>query len=337
MNSGNNYPLGIVLVLCSALTLSLQNVVISIVLNKSSVFGIWNVGGYISPNFGNSLLILLLRMTIAIPLMSAIVLYSRRWSDIRRFLKSGDGWGFLQVIACGFFLFAASALIYMALGELTPGVALTLFFVFPIVTVLMSWLLFGERPSLIRSLVTQTVYLGVVLIAVPAPNADIRLSTLGIVYALAAGIMFAFHLLLIQACTKKLHPVPFSLLNFVGIFAFSLLSLSIALPEPMQINIAPDMWNNVLMSSLLLGCLTLLSYLTNYMGIRRIGAARASIFGASGPALTALLAWFSLGRSLSVPQLWGILLVGVAIGVQTCELLFSPKLKAMDEHNDGKG
>ncbi|MEM9542106.1 MAG: EamA family transporter [Cyanobacteria bacterium P01_E01_bin.42] len=323
--------LGFILVLFSSFALSLQNVVISIVLNQSSLFGVWDTGGFISPGFGNSLLILFFRMMVVVPLMAAIaqILYPSSWPDIGRFLKSGDMLAFFNVTACGFFLFASSAFIYMALGALTPGVALTLFFVFPIVTVLMSWLLFGERPSLVRSLSTMTVFGGVVLIAFPDPNAQIRISTLGIVYALAAGITFAFHVLLIQACTKKLHPIPFSVVNFTVILLFCALSLLIPLPETMQVNVAPEMWTNVLISSLVLGGLTLLSYLANNVGISYIGAARASIFGATGPALTSLLAWLIIAKSLASKQLLGMLVVTIGVAGQNLERMFAKKPKAV--------
>ena len=328
--------LGFILVLFSSFALSLQNVVISIILNQSSLFGIWDTGGFISPGFGNSLLILCFRMVVVVPLMAAIaqVLYPSSWPEIGRFLKSKDWLTFFNVTACGFFLFASSAFIYMALGALTPGVALTLFFVFPIVTVLMSWLLFGERPSVVRSLSTLTVFLGIVLIAFPDQNAQdagLKLSTEGIIYALAAGITFAFHVLLIQACTKKLHPIPFSVVNFAIILIFAALSLLIPLPETMQVNVAPEMWTNVLISSLLLGGLTLLSYLANNVGISYIGAARASIFGATGPALTSLLTWIIIGKALISKQLWGMLVVTIGVAGQNLERMFAKKPKAMKE------
>lgn len=217
----------------------------------------------------------------------------------------------------------------MALGALTPGVALTLFFVFPIVTVLMSWLLFGERPSLIRSLATLTVFGGVVLIAIPDPNAQLKVSALGIIYALAAGITFAFHVLLIQACTKKLHPIPFSVVNFIVILLFCAVSLLIPLPETMQVDVAPEMWTNVLVSSLVLGGLTLLSYLANNVGISYIGAARASIFGATGPALTSLLAFLIIAESLATQQLWGMLVVTIGVAGQNLERMFAKKPKSV--------
>ncbi|MBC6475490.1 MAG: hypothetical protein GDA48_24030 [Hormoscilla sp. GM102CHS1] len=50
----------------------------------------------------------------------------------------------------GFFLFLSQVCIYIAIGNIPIGVALTLFFIYPIVTVLASWGMFGDRPTIIR-------------------------------------------------------------------------------------------------------------------------------------------------------------------------------------------
>ncbi|MEM8639041.1 MAG: DMT family transporter [Cyanobacteria bacterium P01_G01_bin.54] len=334
--SASQIQLGFILVLLSSFFLSLQNVVISIILNISSLFGRIEMGGFISPSFGNSLLILFLRMLVVVPLMAVLsqFLYPASWQEIQQFLRSGDRRALRDVVSCGFFLFASSALIYMALGELTPGVALTLFFVFPIVTVVCAWRFFGDRPSVVRWGATFIVFLGIVLISLSGlfatDDAQVRLSTLGIITALGAGITFAFHVLQIQSCTKRLHPVPFSVINFgvILIFSFFSLFLTFVLPGNMAIKIESTHFMELAIFSFILGGLTLLSYLSNNVGISYIGAARASIVGATGPALTSLLAWLMIARPLSAWQLVGMLIVTLGVLAQNLErLLKKPKPK----------
>ncbi|MGB0564344.1 MAG: EamA family transporter [Spirulinaceae cyanobacterium] len=333
--SASQIQLGFILVLLSSFFLSLQNVVISIILNISSLFGRIEMGGFISPSFGNSLLILFLRMLVVVPLMAVLsqFLYPASWQEIQQFLRSGDRRALRDVVSCGFFLFASSALIYMALGELTPGVALTLFFVFPIVTVVCAWLFFGDRPSIVRWGATFIVFLGIILISLSgifAAESEVRLSALGITTALGAGITFAFHVLQIQSCTKRLHPVPFSVINFgvILIFSFFSLFLTFVLPSNMAIQIESASLMELAIFSFILGGLTLLSYLANNVGISYIGAARASIVGATGPALTSLLAWLMIARPLSAWQLFGMLVVTAGVLAQNLErLLKKPKAK----------
>ncbi|MCW6038323.1 EamA family transporter [Spirulina subsalsa FACHB-351] len=326
--SVSQLQLGFILVLLSSLALSLQNVVIRIILSPSTIFGWREIGGFITPGFGNSLLILFLRMVVVVPCMAILaqVLYPSSWSDIRRYLQSKDWAGFSQMIACGFFLFASSAFIYMALGDLSPGVALTLFFIFPVVTVILSWLFFGEKPSLVRSAASLTVFAGVVILQLPSGGGAVRLSTFGIVMAILSGVTFALHVLLIQACMKKIHPIPFSVVNFFVIFVFTLVSLPLLLylplPDVVKIDIDPAMWVNLLISGLVLGGLTLLSYLANNIGISYIGAARASIFGATGPAFTSLMAAAIIGATLTFNQWIGMGVVTAGVLAQNLERFF---------------
>lgn len=321
--------LGFLLVLFSSLALSFQNVLIRIILSPSEIFGVFETGGYISTSFANSLLILCLRMVVVVPLMLIIAhrLYPRTRQEMRKVSLFRDKGLFFSVAWCGFFLFLSSALIYLALGSLSPGIALTCFFVFPIVTLFLSWLFFGERPSPTRVFAALTVFVGVVLITVGKGGAD-NLSTLGIIYALGAGITFALHVLLIQFCTKKMHPVPFSVVNFIAILVFSALSMVILPLVGFPITIDPTMTSSIIISGGILGVITLISYLSNNIGISYIGAARASIFGATGPALTSLLAWGIIGEDLVGWQIAGMLVVTAGVMGLSLERLFkSPKRK----------
>lgn len=328
--------IGFLLVLASSLLLSLQNVVISILLRVLPVFGFLtdalgmeqiNYGGIVAPGFGNSLLVLFLRMLVVVPLMMVLskFLYPPSGQEIQQFVRSGDRRAFRDVILCGFFLFTSSVFIYLALSALNPGIALTLFFVFPIVTVVCAWLFFGDRPSPMRWTATFIVFLGIVLIMTPTDGATLDLPAWGIFWALMAGITFAFHVLLIQSCTKRLHPVPFSVLNFsvmLGLCTVSILPL-LLLDLPPRFDINVDMANVLELGifGFILGGLTLLSYLTNNIGISYIGAARASIVGATGPALTSLLAWLLTSQDLTGLKLWGMFIVTVGVLAQNLERL----------------
>jgi drug/metabolite transporter (DMT)-like permease len=313
--------LGFVLVLLYSLVLSFQNVVITVILNQSSLLGFFKLGGFITPSVGNSLLILWLRMLFVVPLMAIVstALYPSVWRDIRQFAQSKDWPVFTQVVGSGFFLFLSQVLIYLALGPISPGVAITIFFVYPIFTVLLAWVLFGDRPSLFRSSIITTVLFGVVLIMLP--TGATKLSGPGVAAAVGSGITFAFYVILTQSCARKLHPIPFSWINFAVILVFSSLSLLFPLPDAWTLDVNPSMWPYLILSCLILGLTTLAGYLLNNIGISMIGAARASIIGSTGPALTALLAWVMIGKALKPLQLFGMLLVTLGVAALSLERL----------------
>lgn len=331
-NAPSSVQVGLFLALMSALVLSLFNVCLRILLKTSDtpkvIFGLFEIDGVITPGLGNSLLILLLRMIVVMLLMPflATFLYPAVWSDIRRFFNSGDSKLMATVIGSGFFLFLSQVCIYIAIGEIPTGIAITIFFVYPIITVLASWGLFGERPSLIRIGAMFTILIGGILslpnfFAGAAGNTEI-----GVLAALGAGIAFAGYVLLTQVAAGKLHPIPFSLVNFAAIFVFCSLSLML-LPDNLGLEVNPDLWNPIIIGGVILGVLTLLSYLLNNFAIRSAGAALASIIGTSGPALTALLAFLIIGEALSFKQISGMGLVIVGVGSMSVERMLLAKSK----------
>ena len=313
--------IGFLLVLLSSLGLALQNLVISVIFNKSSIFGMFELGGFVAPTLGNSLLILWLRMLVVVPLMAIFVTaqYPSMWRDIKQFALLKDWFLFLQVLGSGFFLFLSQVLIYLALGPISPGVAITIFFIYPIITVLLQWLMFGNRPSLFRSLFIFSVLLGFVLIILPSSGGDF--SGLGISAAVGSAIAFALYIILAQTSAKNLNPIPLSWINFVIILAFSGLSLAGPLPASWHFDVAPGMWSGLFLSSLLLAGTTLVSYLLNHIGIIKIGAARASILGITVPSLTALLAWVIIQKPLQEQQFFGMLLVTLGVAALILERL----------------
>src|SRR5919199_1560646 len=311
---GSKLQIGFLLVVISCLTLSFQNVAIAIILNKSKLFGVFELGGFIAPSLGNALLLLWLRMLIVVPLMAilATVIHPSAWRDIKRFAQSNDWSSFLTVLSSGFFLFLSQVLIYMALGQVAPGIAITIFFIYPILVVLLAWFLFGAQPSLVRSLIIFSVLLGSVLLTLTSGRGD-GLSSDGVSNAIGSAIAFAIHIILAQTCAKKLNPIPLSWINFVIILTFCGISLAGPFPESWHFNVEPTMWPPLIISSLLLGGTTLLIYLLDNISIRMVSAAKASILGATVPLLTALLALVLIQSTLQLQQIFGLLLVTLGV------------------------
>lgn len=311
---------GLVLVLLSSLLLAFQNVIITVIFNKSPIFGLFELGGFVAPSLGNSLLVLWLRMLFVVPLMAilATVLYPSLWRDIKQFAQSNDWLLFFNVLGSGFFLFLSQALIYLALGSISPGVAITIFFIYPSFTMLLAWVLYGVRPTLINILVIFSVLVGFVLITLPGSRTS-ELSSLGVSAAAGAGVAFALYVLLSQTSAKKIKPIPLSWMNFVIILAFSGLGLTGPFSESWRFDVAPTMWPGLIVSTLVLAGTTLLSYFLNNLGLRRIDAARASILGATVPALTALLALVMIQSSLRVDQVFGMVLVTLGVAALSFE------------------
>ncbi|MBD1837506.1 EamA family transporter [Coleofasciculus sp. FACHB-64] len=323
--------LGLLLILISTVALSVHNVVVQIIGRESQIFNLFSLGGFIKLGLGNSLLILWFRMMVVLPLMAllAIVLYPNVWRDIKKFLLDPDRRGLLTVVGSGFFLFLSQVLIYIAIPQIGPGVAVTILFMYPIITVPLAWLFFGDRPTFLRVGVMCTISLGVILAAwpkiFPAVNSGVAsISGVGVGTAAASGIAFAFYLIFMQLGFQKLHPVPVSLVQFTTIFVLASISLMLPLPENLAVQVIPDKRLGLIIGGVVLGILTLAGYLLNNFGVRFLGAARASIIASSGPVLTAVLAFLiipSAQNALQPISIFGIVLVTLGVFALSFERL----------------
>ncbi len=307
----NLFVTGLMLVLFSSVTISFQNIVTRIILSKQTILGMVEIGGFISPSFNNSLLILAMRYSLVAPIMAFLIaprIYPNTWRDIKQ-LWNPEKRGLLWVVVgSGFFLFVSQCFIYIALGNAPTGVATAIFFIFPTVTVLLAWLVFGERPSAILALAVATIYLGVFL-TIPAerltggPGGGNFL--LGAMTAAASGVTFAGYVILTQVSgRKKLHPIPYTVVNFTVTWVLAVLSLPL-----FPFTVKPENWGPLCGGTIVLFFTTLIGYVLNNFGISLIGAALASVVSATGPALTSLMALFFINEKLGLYQWLGVVLV----------------------------
>ncbi|MCT7994028.1 DMT family transporter [Laspinema olomoucense] len=313
----NVFLTGLILALLSSITISFQNIITRVILSPPSLFGLWE-GQVLAPGAGNSLLILGMRMLFVVPLMGFIlapILYPNTWRDIKQLgnpEKRGSIW---IVIGSGLFLFMSQFFIYIALGNIPTGVAITLFFIFPPVTAVLAWIMFGAKPSFIFALATVTIYLGCFLtvsgrLTGGAPDGNLGL---GIGTAIASGLTFAGYVILTQLSARKLklHPAPFSVINFsvILILAIPFVLLGSREGNLFSWNVLEENWEALWMGSVALAMTTLIGYALNNFAIPMIGAPLASVVAATGPGLTSLMALLFIGEGLGLNEWLGVLIV----------------------------
>ena len=317
----NDWWLGFILVLGASVVLSLQNILVRVIFSNSSIFGMFSFGGLIKATVPNSFMLLLLRMLFATPIMWIVAKLIFRVDVLRDFqqlLTPGRRLLFWRVAFSALLQFASFAFIYVALGILNPGLAVTLFFIFPTVTVLMAWLLFGDRPSKERWFVIGVIYVGIMLtyniFGVTKPD------TWGVIAAMLSGISFAGYIITSQACFKQLNPVSFTSINFAiilllcfGTLPFTLASISFN--------------SSLIFMCFLIALTTLGGYLLTSFGTKLMGAAQASIVSASGPVFTTFLAYTILGNKLDFIQLFGVFLVTGGVGLLSLQNMYKKPAK----------
>lgn len=300
----NNWWKGFMLLLMASIVLSLQNVFLRIIFVPSNILGQFPFGGLVGSHLTNLIAVLGLRMLFAIPLMWLVATQLFQidvTKDLRSLFKPNQRLLLTRVGLSALVQFVSFALLYFAIAMMKPAIATALFFTFPIASILLNWLIFGDRPTAQKWGTIAMLSLGAVLICnlfspvIGIPN------TWGVVTALLSGGTFAIYLLISQACYRQINPVSFTTINFAIILGFS-------------IPFIPWLPSLVFTPGLLgmggaIALTTVAGYVLTHFGTKQMGAAPALIFSAIVPILTGILAFVLLADSLSLRQIVGISLV----------------------------
>ncbi|OUL18883.1 hypothetical protein BV378_34535 [Nostoc sp. RF31YmG] len=321
-SSLSSIQIGFLLIVLSAVVSSLYNVAIKVIFHQGSeILGVVEVERLLVPTLGNTLLILMLRLLVVVPLMLLLapMMHPRVWEDLQTLFSSVRGGStpsntktrkILQLsIASGCFLFLSQVLIYIAISQVTTGMAIALFFIYPVISGLLSWFLFRDRPSVFRTAAIGGVFCGELLILGGASSISLGNVPLGSSTAILSGVAFAVYVVLTRICASKLHPVSFTLINFATMLLLSFIGLMIPLPGELGLVLEPSKLLEIILSAFILGVLTLLGYVFNNVGIRKLGAPRSAIIGASVPFLTVIFAGLLIQENLEFVQILGVLLV----------------------------
>ncbi|RDH50105.1 EamA family transporter [Fischerella thermalis] len=315
-------PMGLLLILVSTVVISLYNVAIKVLFNPTSlIFGVFEVEGLLAPTLGNSLLILMLRMLVVVPLMLVLapILHPQVWQDLQSLLGSRRTKSttanakakqvLLLSVVSGCFLFLSQVLIYIAISQIATGVAISLMFVYPAISGLLAWSLLREQPTSLRLSAIASIFLGQMLILAGDTSIGTGNAFLGSITAVISGIAFAFYVILTNICATKLHPVPFTLINFATMLVLSFVGLIIPLPITWSLQVNPNKLLELILSAFILGVMTLFSHVFNNVGIRKLGATRSAILGATVPVITVILAGLIIQETLLPAQVLGVLFV----------------------------
>jgi drug/metabolite transporter (DMT)-like permease/uncharacterized protein (UPF0335 family) len=315
--------IGFLFIALSTVVSSLYNVAIkAIFFTASNPLAGLPTQQLIFPTLGNIFLILMLRLLVVVPLMLLLspILHPPIWQELENLFASLGANATptqnktkqalsLSVIS-GCLLFVSQVFIYIAIGEVTTGMAIALFFVYPVMSVFLSWFLFQERPNSLVTGAMAAIFCGELLV-LGSQSTGVNNTSLGSTTAILSGIAFAIYVILTRICATKLklHPVSLTLINFTTMLLLSLICLIIPLPG--NLNVAISSYNilELVLSAFILGVLTLCGYLFNNFGIRKLGSPFSSLIGATVPILTVIFAGIMLQESLNIVQVIGVILV----------------------------
>jgi len=292
--------LGLLVMLLAGSFLSLQNVIVRVFFQGNA-----EIGGILPSNFEHTVLFLQTRTFFMVLFLGLLALRI----DPKSFTEiTQAGTRLKSPLLSGSIYFVTVILLYLAIGNIPAGIAVTLFFIHPIVAMLLGWWRDRAAPNRWRWGIITGVTMGLILVT---PQLQANLSaqfTFGMMCALGAGIGFGLYAVTAQNALIQFHPISFSLITFSLLFLLSSLTNLI-----LQITIPQTLWPPLLLWSMGSGLITLGGLVFTNLGIRLVGAATATLVGSIEPALTALVAWFILQETLDPRQIIGVAIVTLSI------------------------
>jgi drug/metabolite transporter (DMT)-like permease len=248
-----------------------------------------------------------LRTAIAAFLLFIVLcIFQRRALNLpKRALPLFTGLGIAVAINYGTF--------FQSLGHLQIGVAISLFYVYPVFVVIGAFFLFREPFSFSKLLALITTVAGCSFVAGLWEHATI-VSAAGIALSFASAAGCAAYMLLVKHAIRS-HP-PSQILLYSLTFALPFLFLStILVDEVPSATYSARGWSSIALLALIP---TLLGYYLFTRALRQIESSRASIVSTLEPALASLIAFAAFGERLSLLQILGMgLILSGAILVRT--------------------
>lgn len=315
----NNWWRGLILVLLASLSLSLQNVLVRVIFVPSQVIGIAEeVGGLVSPGIGSSFLLLMMRMIFAMPLMWLVATKLFKVnvaSDLNGLIANTKKGLSIRVLLSAVLQFVSFALMFTAFSYgMKPAVVVTIFFLFPVFTSLMSWFFFGDRIPLKRGLIIVLIVSGILLTQdfFSAMSAGANINWVSFACAVTAAVTFAGYIITSAACFKQINPVSFTAINFIIVLLLSILCVMVSVPFQLDLIgflMMPSLWGMCFLVALT----TMGGYLFTNFGTKLMGAAPASLVSSSGPVFTTILAWLLISDQLSRVQVGGVFIVTLGV------------------------
>ena len=255
-------------------------------------------------NGGNAVGTLLARFTVATLLMLIVRKVSSRQAKWPRPLLFGQ---LFLLGALGYF--TATILYFTAIQNIDSGLAITIFYCNPVIVVLLSWWLLGNKPSRIIVWCLVSTLIGVTIAAGQVGNAD----TISVILVLIVAVEYAFYMIISSKVLPKVDLftgvtiVMFGAASSFAIYAlFAPSSVEVIFPD------AINGWVSVLMLAVVA---TVIPTATLYAGMNLIGTGKTAVIQTFEPVASILAGVIFLSEPLTVPRIIGATFVIGAVGV----------------------
>ena len=247
----------------------------------------------------------------AILILGYLVFYQKESVKIN--LKEGIIFSIL-----GLFYALSAEFLFIAYDFLSPGIASTIFFIYPIMVALILGIFFKEKITLVTTISLIVVVVGVAVLSIKPKNNDdkdnfgINSIYIGLFVSLLGALMYALYMIIVNKTKIKASGVKVSFYSMVFASLFFLVKTLV-------------LGNSVAIPSLEIGThLTLFALITTALSvvslvyaIKFIGSTPTAIMGAVEPVVAVMISVGLFDETLTFSLIAGVIIIisGVLIDV----------------------
>ena len=247
------------------------------------------------------LTLLLFRMVFAFPFYLLIAFLTKPLHP--KELRNKD---YLWIVIFGFIgYYLASLFDFMGLQYLKAGLERIILFIYPTIVVLLSWFIFRKRITKLQVLAIVVTYFGVLITFWDEVGANENSILLGVFLIFLSAFTYASYLVGSGWLIPKFGVMQFT--SYAMIVSTICIVVHYLFINGFNLSSYP---NEVYLLGIAMAIFSTLipSYLVS-AAINRLGASAFSIFGSLGPVSTITLAFFFLDETISILQIFGMLVV----------------------------
>lgn len=247
------------------------------------------------------LTLLLFRMVFAFPFYLLIALLSKPL--IPKEIRTKD---YLWIVLFGFIgYYLASLFDFMGLQHIKAGLERIILFIYPTIVVLLSWFIFRKKSTNLQILAIIVTYVGVFITFWDEVGVDENTILLGGFLIFLSAFTYASYLVGSGWLIPKFGVLQFT--SYAMIVSTICIVVHYLFVNGFRLSSYPK---EVYLLGMAMAIFSTLvpSFLVS-AAINRLGASTFSIFGSLGPVSTIILAFFFLDETISLVQIFGMLVV----------------------------
>ncbi len=219
----------------------------------------------------------------------------------------------LKIFLLGAFGFFVSPLLYfIALQDLESGLVVVIFYIYPAIAVILSWMIYNHKPNLVITICLFTTLTGVWLTAGQVGDGN----TVGIFITFVSGLTHAIYVVAAGSISKKSDPLTMLTIALTGA-ASAFVFVSLLGPGSLDPKFPTNQQGWLLVSAMAF-LITILATALFFAGIKRIGPGVTSMVETFEAVVTIFIGIMFMSETVTAIQILGtVTVLGsiVAIGL----------------------